>query len=262
MRWSLALCAGVLLLLPTPHLPAQQRIALPLDTGTLAAIPGWTALGPAELRASSRQTDPVSEPGKSVLQAVVALVRSRKRGAEHVLLHAPGADDGQVRIVNAYDIAGRTTGAALLAAHPEMQKVFGANLAEPDTTIDYLDGGACPIFAVPSVALHFRGANDGLRWHVLIHVVPAGKRTQYFESMWLDGDDDGRIAIETLLRTFDGAEESGPSVLRDYLLSWIPAAVVGVGYLVIHLVRRRQQAAAARDSRPSRARRTRGAGQP
>lgn len=223
-------------------LGAQEpaRIALPHDTGTLAALPGWTALGRDELRAPGRASDPAEAPARSMLADAVAALRERGREAESLLLHAPGTAPGQLRLVNAHSAAARIAATDLADGESvaTLAKSYRATLDRPGVTVEDAGGGPAALWDPPGVAVHFRLAGEASRWHAALYAVPAGDRVQYFETTWSDGDVDGRGELETLLRTFDGARQRSGGWNNGLLVGAVAGGVAG---MVAALLRRRRQ---------------------
>ena len=224
---------------------AQDRIALPNKSGTLARLPGWTVLTGAELTAASRPTDPTAEPARTMLKGMIDVLREKKREAEHVLLHSPGTAAGSVRIVNAYS-AGYSVASADLQK-PEvaagLRKELETNLAAPGVKVTFAGSGSSQLFAVGGIVLSFELSLADVAWHDVLHAVPAGDRIQFFEAAFLGADVDARGEIEALLRTFDGALE-GRSV--DFWRATLIGGGAGaIGGILASVWRRRRQRAAA-----------------
>jgi hypothetical protein len=236
-----------------------QRIALPHATGGLRPSAEWTVLQRAELDAEQRPSDPADEPARSLLSAAVGDLRTRQRTAEHVLLHSRGGATGELRLVNAYSADGGAAAAEVLA-EPAVAKVraaFEPTLAAPGITVSYLGHGNADLFVIPSLVLRFQLDGSGRTWQVHHHVVPAGKRIQYFETLHFTNDASGQAAIDALLRSFDGAREGGSDpILRNMLLGGAAGALAGV--MAAMLRRRRQQRRLLAEAAPARA----NAGQP
>jgi len=247
MPWLRRTCLAAPTVLLALGLLAQERIVLPNECGTLARLPGWTALAGADLTAATRPTDPVGEPARSILAGAIALLRERQQEADHVLLHSPGTAPGALRFVNAYSAGYSITSADL--NKPEvttvLQKELTASLTSPGVTVTFAGSKVQQqLFPVGTLSLSFELATADRKWHVEHHVVPAGERIQYFEATFLDGDVDARGEIETLLRTFDGARE-GRSV--DFWRATLIGGGTGALAAILARVwmRRRQRAAEA-----------------
>lgn len=223
-------------------LGAQDRIALPHGTGSLGALPGWTAVaggGPPATPAAPA----LAEPARALLDGVFATLRERQREAEHVLVHAPGSRPGELRLVNCYSSPDPTRSQDLQDAAfvDRLRAALEQNLTSPGVTVKCLGSRQPGLFPVGSLALEFAVVADGLELRVEHHVVPAGDRTQNFETTWFPNDVDARGEIEAVLRTFDGAREGAPDhTLRNMLLGGAIGGILGV--ITARRRRRRQLA--------------------
>lgn len=219
-----------------------QRIVLPDATGALTPSAGWVVLRTAELERASRPTDPTDEPGRALLLATIAGLRSAGRLREHALFHQPGAPAGALRLVDAWAAPGGATALELNDRDrvEAMRAALEPELQEGGAEVRYLGHLGTGLFAVGSVVLRFAVRRDGHDWVLRHHVVPAGDHVQYFDAMWSDGDPGGEAAVDDLLRTFDGAREgTGDPVLRNMLLAGLAGAVAGIGTALLR--RRRLQ---------------------
>jgi hypothetical protein len=190
-------------------LPAQERVALPHETGAMTVPAGWTVLRATELAAPARATDPEAEPARTMLLTAIAQVQQQQRTAEHVICHMPGAAPGSLRMVNAYSAAGRTTAEELVTAESAeaIRETLEPLLRSPGTTVTYAGHADAKLCPIGSLVLRFQLASADLRWELQHHVVPAGPRLQYFETLHSADDTEAPAAIAALLATFDGARE-------------------------------------------------------
>ena len=77
--------------------------------------------------------------------------------------------------------------------------------------------------------------------------MPAGARLQYFEATYANADADAPAAIDALLTTFDGAEETADTTLRNMLVGGLAGGIAGIATAVLRR-RRQQRLAAAREA--------------
>ncbi len=227
LRFPLAILLSSLL----SALAAQERVALPNATGTVMPSSGWTVLRAPELAAAQRASDPTAEPGRTTLLAAIEQVQKNERTGDHVLFHAPGAVPGSLRLVNAYSAPGRATSKDLVspASAEAIRKVLEPTLTAPDVTVTWLGHADAQLFPIGSLVLRFQLACADRRWELHHHVVPAGTRLQYLETMHFVDDADGPAAIDALLRTFDGAREAtGNPILVNMMIGGIAGAVAGI----------------------------------
>jgi hypothetical protein len=233
---------------------AQDRIALPPGPGSLARMPGWTAIEGEALRAASRPTDPTDEVGHSFLLAILKALQNKQDGNQHVVLHSMGPRPGTFRLVNAYSTPGGTK-SEVLQSSTELEtakKALGESLASPGVTVTFVASDTTALFAVGSLALHFELTGPNVHTFVDYYLVPAGDRVQFFETLRFADDVDARGEIESLLRTFDGAREDGADpILRGMLLGGAAGAAAGIFRAwIVSRRRRAQQAVGGSEAQP------------
>ncbi|MCC7397699.1 MAG: hypothetical protein IT455_11605 [Planctomycetes bacterium] len=226
-----------------PPAPATGgQLALPRGTGNLSPGPEWVVVRGDDIAAESRPQDPAAEPGRTMLRAMLGQLHKDQRTAEHVLLHQPGKTPGTIRVVNAYPDATRATSDELLRAAESVRTAVLPTLESPGVTVSYRGHGDARLFPIGSLVLRFDLAHEATRWHKDIHVVPAGDHVQYFEVYYFGDDDDGALAIEALLRTFDGAKEAQMDpIVRNMLIGGLAGGLLGV--IMAKRRQRRRQAA-------------------
>ncbi|MCA8948855.1 MAG: hypothetical protein KDE27_05090 [Planctomycetes bacterium] len=231
---------ATLLAAATATLRAQTEVALPEGTGHLKVPAGWTILGKQEIAAEQRASDPTAEPAATLVTGIVGALRDRGRTEQNVVLHQPGNAPGKVRTINAYSAAVAATAADLQSgrAIEEMKSALLRELAGPSVEVAYLGDDRPQLFPIGCVALTFRLTIGEHELRNRLVVVPAGKRLQYFESLFAADDLDAPTAIDEVLSTFDGAKEP---VKDDTLTKMLIGGVAGaVGGIVVALMRRRR----------------------
>jgi hypothetical protein len=232
------LCSFVLL-------PAQQ-VQLPGATGKLVPPAGWTVLQASELAAPSRANDPTAEPARTMLLAMVGELQTHQRTGEHVLLHQLGAGDA-LRSINAWSVPGSATTAALLQADAvtKVREAMLTSLAAAGAKVEFVGHDDPKLFGNGSLRLRFALQQGELRWLLQHHLVPAGERLQYFETLALPGDAGADDAFAAVLRTFDGAVDgTPPSTLTNMVLGGVCGGLAGIATALWR--RRRLQRAAQR----------------
>ena len=207
-----------------------QTVALPHGTGNVTPPSGWTTLGPNELAATSRPGDPSAEPARSMLLGLVGELQRQARTAEHVVLYAPGAVPGTLRSVNCYSDAARATRADLLDPDTiaRVRDAYQQELQKSGAKVAFLGHDDPQLFPSGSLRLRFELDQEGLRTLLQHHTVPAGDRVQYFETACDGRDADAPLAIDALLRTFDGAKEAPMGPLSNMLLGGMCGGLAGV----------------------------------
>lgn len=233
---------------PTTGL-AQGTVEVPLPDrlGRLHAGPAWTVLDGAAIASTTRPTDPQEDPARALLVATCRTLTERQRADRHVLLHQLGSAPNQVRIVNAYSEPLRMSTAQLLApaAVAELRATFEKSLSTPDNQLEYVGERTLDLFAnTRCLSLSFRTTTGPDTFCLDYYFVPAGPRLAYFEAVHLPADPGAREAIETLLKTFDGAVDpgEGSSLLKSMTIGGITGAIAGV---FAAMLRRRLRANAA-----------------
>ncbi|MCU0865579.1 MAG: hypothetical protein MUC36_17475 [Planctomycetes bacterium] len=226
-------------------LPAQQ-VQLPGATGKLVPAAGWTVLQANELAAPSRASDPAAEPARTMLLAMVGELQQQKRTAEHVLLHQLGAGDA-LRCINAWSVPGSATAKALLQADAvaQVREAMLTSLAAAGAKVAFAGHDDPKLFGNGSLRLRFSLQQGERHWLLQHHVVPAGDRVQYFETVALPGDAGAADAFAAVLRTFDGAVDgTPPSTLTNMVLGGVCGGLAGIATAMWR--RRRLQRAAQR----------------
>ena len=213
-------------------LAPQDRVPLAGGTGTLAAGAPWTVLREAEFNASERASDPRQEPARTVLAATVDALRTARRTAQHVVLHAPGTT-GQLRLINCYHGSPSLRGSELreTAVIDQLRHVVEPKLQAEGVTVTYRGHAHPELFPVGCARLRFELRAAETRWTVDYHAVPAGEAMQFFETMYFGDDAGAEQAIETVLRTFDGARDPSRSsalgrMVRNGVIGMVAALVV------------------------------------
>lgn len=226
LLFSMSLCGAL----------AAQRVVLPNATGGVTPT-GWTVLRTADLEKDARATDPASDPARRQLLATIADLRARGRLAQHCLLHAPGAGEASLRLVNAYSQDVNVTSAELIAddRRQAMSRDFAA---AQDGAVEAIEAVATDVFDIDGALLRFRVPDDAGARRLDVYVVPAGKHLQYFECWFQADDDGGAAACAQLVATFDGATEADvDSTLTNMILGGLLGALLGIG---AGLLRRRR----------------------
>jgi hypothetical protein len=208
---------------------AAQQVQLPHATGNLLPPAGWVVLRDAQLTANERATDPIEEPGRTLLRDLLTTLAKSAATADHIVLHAPGDGAGNVRIVDAYSDATEATAGRL--QRPEKMAAMGetllAALRKDQFDASYDGGEATSLCGVGGVRLRFTVQKDGRRWLLHHHAMPAHTRVQYFEALLLPEDTGGPAAIDALLRTFDGAVDAPPT-MTGLLIGGVAGALAGM----------------------------------
>lgn len=227
-------------------LAAQAPITLPNSTGTLTASSQWVALGQAELEAPARATDPSGEPARLLLLGSIEALRRDGRTTENVLLHMPGSQPGQIRLLNAYSAEIATTSAELQSQErvEQIRNAVEAVLAQPGMQVVYHGQSTPPLFDVGCLQLTFRvDTQNGALFDQFV-IVPAGERLQYFETKYAADDLDASVAIAALVQTFDGAAEAPEDNLVQLML--FGGATGAIAGIAVAMMRRRRQERALR----------------
>jgi hypothetical protein len=237
----------------TAHLAAQRPVPLPHGSGALVAPADWTVLGAADLAAPQRVSDPTDEPARTLLLTMLAELQSRSQTADHLVLHAKGKRPGDLRSVNCYGTAARATTADLQQESTvrTMQEAYVAETTKAGSAVTFLGHDDPRLFPTGSLRLRFESRHGDSRNDVHLHVVPAGERVQYFEVMAAREDTEGLAAIESVLRTFDGAKEAKNDITRTLILGGISGAVAGMAFALLRRFlqeRNARKAGAARGS--------------
>lgn len=198
-------------------LPAQQLL-LPGGTGRLVPPAGWTALPASELAAPTRSSDPTAEPARTTLLALIGELQQQQRTGEHVLLHQLGAGDA-LRNINAWSMPGSAIGAQLMQADTvtQVREALTTTLAAGGAKVEFVGHDDPKLFA-HSLRLRFALQQGERRWLLQHHVVPAGDRLQYFETVSMPGDGGAEDAFAAVLRTFDGARDGTPPSTLIYMV--------------------------------------------
>lgn len=206
-----------------------QQVPLPDGTGNLVPPAGWVVLRDAQLTASERASDPVAEPGRTLLRDLLTTLARSGASAGHVVLHVPGDGAGSVRIVDAYSAPSEATVRRL--QRPEtiaaMRDALVAALQADKLEVQYEGHEATSLCGVGGVRLRFVLQKDGRRWLLHHHAMPAHTRVQYFEALLLPEDTGGPAAVDALLRTFDGAVDAPPT-MTGLLIGGVAGALAGM----------------------------------
>jgi hypothetical protein len=224
-------------------LPAQQ-VSLPGRTGKLTPPGGWTVLSANELAAPSRAGDPAAEPARTMLTAMIGELQQRQRTAEHVVLHQLGTGDA-LRSINAWSIPGSATSSALQQADAvtQVREALTTAMAAGGAKVEFVGHDDPKLFGNGSLRLRFALQQGDRRWLLQHHVVPAGDRLQYFETVAMPGDGGADDAFAAVLRTFDGARDgTAPSTLTNMVLGGVCGGLAGIAAAMWR--RRRLQRAA------------------
>lgn len=238
---------GSLLLATASLAQATVEVPLPDRLGRLHAAPAWTVLDGQAIGSATRPTDPQEDPARALLVATCRTLTERQRTDRHVLLHQLGSAPNQVRIVNAYSEPLTMPTAQLLAptAIAELRATFEKSLSTPDNQLEYVGERTLDLFAsTRCLSLSFRTTTGADTFCLDYYFVPAGPRLAYFEAVHLPADHGAREAIESLLKTFDGAVDpgEGSSLLKSMTIGGITGAIAGV---FAAMLRRRLRANAA-----------------
>jgi len=227
------LLAGLCLALGTT---AQARMPLPHGTGSLAVLPGWTALAGPDLKAAAdagtppSTAAPVDETGLALLHQTLATLRKEQRLDEHSLLHAGGTPGSPLRLVDGFSAEGsvRSSDLQTPAAIETIRAALQTHLTSPGVTVQFLGHETPKLFATGSIALAFSLTSTLGTLRLVQHVVPAGERIQYFETTCFDTDVDAAGEFDAVLRTFDGAKEPADGTLRNMLLGGALGGFLGM----------------------------------
>jgi hypothetical protein len=224
-------------------LPAQQ-VPLPGATGRLLPPAGWTVLRASDLATPTRASDPTAEPARTMLAAMIGELQQRQRTAEHVVLYQLGAGDA-LRSINAWSMAGSATTAKLQQADAvtQVREALTTAMAAGGAKVEFVGHDDPQLFANGSLRLRFSLQQGDRRWLLQHHVVPAGDRLQYFETVAMPGDGGADDAFAAVLRTFDGARDgTAPSTLTNMVLGGVCGGLAGIAAAMWR--RRRLQRAA------------------
>ncbi len=229
---------------------AATAVALPHGVGHLVPGPDWTVLTATDFAKETRNTDPTEDPARSRLVNTCRQLVARERADEHVLLHQPGIQPTQLRLVNAYSTELRVTCKDLCATASiaKFRDEFTRSLSGPDNTIEFVEERIVDLFAeLKCLSLTFRTTGGGDSWLLTYYFVPSGERFTYFETVHFPADIEAPAQIETLLSTFDGALDPGAAsnLLVTMSLGGITGGIAGA---LAGLMRRRRRLRAAQQA--------------
>lgn len=221
---------------------AQQKAPLPAGTGAVAVPAGWTLVRGDALKAAARPDDPPEGPGRALLHRTLAEVAAPDAG-EHLVLHAPGAAPGTLRLVDAYAAPGSATSAALQAADrvTAIRSTLEAEFAKAKTPATFVAADHPQYGALSGLALRFSVQAPEGPLQFTHHLVPAGEHVQYFDTLAPADDAAAPAAFASLLGSFDGARESDDHTLQNMLFGGFAGALLGI----VMAKRRARRAAAA-----------------
>ena len=230
-----------------------QRVVLPRGTGGITPTAEWTVLRAADIAQDRRASDPGDGESNRRLLALLAELRAQDQLLEHAVLHADGSSPDSLRLVHAYSDQRQATTDELLTDHAinSARGVLEPALASDGAQVEYVGYERAALYETGSLLLQFELRRDGRTWRFEHHIVPAGSKLQYFDVTYAANDTAAAAAIDTLLRTFDGAsEEPVDPTLRRMIIAGIAGAVAGVATALVRrrrLMRRHAQSAATPD---------------
>jgi hypothetical protein len=216
-----------------------QRVELAGKTGTLAPPAEWAVLTLAALAANERADDPQPEPARTIVRNLAAALRTKGRTADHVLLHSLGKG-GELRSINAYHGPGGATVAELRGDNflAGLRGAFTESLQSGGAKATFVGTEFPTLWPTGSVRMRFDVRAGELRYTMDYHVVPAGTSLQFFEVLHFPGDAEAGVAIDAVLRTFDGAKD--PQRTNLLAAALLGAATGGSAGLLVWFLRRRR----------------------
>jgi hypothetical protein len=220
-----------------------QRVELAGKTGTLAPPAEWTVLTPAALAANERADDPQPEPARTIVRNLATALRTKGSTADHVLLHSLGKG-GELRSINAYHGPVSATVAELRGDNflAGLRGAFTDSLQSGGAKATFVATEFPTLWPTGSLRLRFAVRAGELEYTIDYHVVPAGTSLQFFEALHFATDADAPAAIDSVLRTFDGAKE--PQRTNLLAAALLGACTGGTAGLVVWFLRRRKLTAA------------------